>query len=434
MARQHKLVIVMILICLVLPGCYDATEVDEEVYALAIGVDKGVSNAIRITFQYATYQDSGGGMNGGGGGGSESEESGEVTGTIVSTVEAASLLEGINLMNAAVNRQISLMHVKMLVFSEEYAREGVAKYVEPLARFRELREFMRVVVCKGQASDFIKENKTFIGSNPSKAMELMFEQSKNSGYYPDTMFNDFYIAMVTPYGQATAIYAGVNDFNAIDSSNEDDAPVVTPQDIEPGLIPRKGGTKKEFFGTALFNGDSMVGSLSQNETRYFLMAIGEFRRGFFTFDDPNEPGYICVLDLQPARPPKVRAVFADGVPVINLRLMIDADVLSIQSRKHYEKLENIEEFSNTIARQIEENLIKTIKKTQALNTDIFHFGKKVARNFRTIDEMEQYNWLMNYKDARINVEVELHVRRSGYIFGAEPIRTIDSKMGEEEHQ
>jgi spore germination protein KC len=44
---------------------------------------------------------------------------------VVSTVEAPSLLEGINLLNAAVNRQVSLMHAKMLVFSEEYAREGV---------------------------------------------------------------------------------------------------------------------------------------------------------------------------------------------------------------------------------------------------------------------------------------------------------------------
>lgn len=429
--KKKIALVIIFLICLGLPGCYDAVEIDEEVYALSIGVDKGINNAIRVTFQYATYMEDGGGGMGGG-----DEESGEVGATIVSTVEAPSLLEAINVMNAAVNRQVSLMHAKILIFSEEFAREGVGKYIEPLTRFREVRELMRIVVCKGKAQDFIKENKAFIGSNPSKALELMFEQSKNTGYFPDMIFGDFYVDLLTPYGQPVAAYAGVNDFNQLDEGPENEEPPLKPEfDIEPGDIPRTGGTKKEIFGLAVFDGDRMVGTLSQNETRFFLMGIGEFQRGFFTFLDENEPELIYVIEAQLGRKPSINARMENGVPIIGLELVIDTDIISIQSRRHYEELDNIDEFENKVATYFEQGLKKTIEKTQKeYNADIFHFGKKVAGNFNTIQEFEDYNWIGHYQEAKVNVSVSVNARRSGFIYGATPIRSTESKKGVEEQK
>ncbi|NLI91594.1 MAG: Ger(x)C family spore germination protein [Peptococcaceae bacterium] len=423
----RKLIAIGIVLCFFLPlgGCYDATEIDEEVYALVIGVDKGVNNMVRITFQYATYKDGGGGKAGGGGSdGGGSEESGEVDGTIVSTVEASSLLGAINLLDAAVNRQISLMHAKMLVFSEEYAREGIARYVEPLARFREVREFMRVVVCKGKAEDFIMENKTFIGTNSAKNIELMFEQSKNSGYFPDVFFNDFYIALLAPYGQSCAIYAGVNDFQHFpQDTGGKNPPLNTKQDMEPGDIPRKGGTKNELFGTVVFDGDKMVGSLTPDETRFFLMGIGEFRRGFFVLEDPEKPGFIFVIEAELSKSPKMKGNMEGGRPVLDLELTLDADIVSIQSRNSYENLDHIKGLEKIIEDYFTTGLTKTIERTQQeWNSDIFHFGKKIAGEFQTIQEFEQYNWLSHYKEAKISTQVNVNLRRSGYIYEAKPIR------------
>lgn len=439
MAKLRKMIALILISCLTLTGCYDASEIDEQVYALAIGVDKGVENAIRVTFQYATYKDGGGGggMGGGGGGGGEKDESGEVDGTIVTTVEASSLLEAMNVINTSTNRRISLMHTKMLVFAEDYAKEGVARYVEPLVRFRELRELMSVVICKGMAEDFLTENKAFIGTNPSKAMEITFQQSKNTGYFPDTRFKDFYVSLLTPYGQPTAIYAGVNEFNQLDEvqpPNYQEAPLLTEVEMEPGQIPRKGATKREMLGTAVFDGDRMVGTLFQHETRLFLMATGKYKRGFFTLEDENKPGYIYVLEIQLSRAPRVSTRFEKGKPVIDLELVLDVDVISIQSRKHYEKLGNIQDFEQGIAQHFEQELNQLIAKTQDMNADIFYFGKKIAGHFLTIQELDEYNWKARYKDAEINPKVEAHVHRSGYVFGATPIRSTEGKDGEEEQR
>lgn len=423
--RNHKnfnrLVALLLILCLPLPGCYDAVEIDQEVYALAIGVDKGVNNLVRVTFQVSTYKDAGGGGKSGGGGGDK--ESGEVDGTLVSTVEAPSLIEGINMLNTASNRQIALSHAKMLVFSEDYAREGVTKYIEPLVRFREVRELMRVIVCRGQAADFIMENQTLIGQNLAKDIELAFLQSPNTGYFRDVFFSEFYIDLLTPYGQPTAIYAGVNDFKQMLEETPEERPVLqTSLPIGPGQIPRKGGNKKEMFGTAVFDGDKMAGSLDQNETRFFLMGIGEYERGFFTLEDQNKPGYVYVLEVESNKKPQISARFENGVPIIDLKMRLEVDIASIQSRINYEELDKIQELENTVEAYFTEGMKKTIEKTQReFNADIFHFGRKVASNFKTIQELEEYRWLSHYQEAKVNVEVKVHIRRSGFFYGTRPV-------------
>jgi len=416
-----------------LSGCYDSTEIDEEVYALAVGVDKGVSNIIRVTIQYATYKDGGGGQKSGGGGNGESagggkeEESGEVDGTVVATVEAPSLLEAINMLNLSSNRQISLFHTKMLVFSEDYAREGVMRYVEPLARYRQVRDSMRVVVCQGTAEEFIKKGSDYVGANMSKGMELSFYQSQNTGYFPDVFFHDFYASVLSPYGQSTAIYAGVNDFKQLEVPTNRELKLVTDLDMKPGQIPRKGGSKSEFFGTAVFDGDKMVGYLLQNETRFYLIATGKFQWGTFTFKDPQSPNYAFLLEITNSRKPEVEFRFEEGVPVIDLKIGLEAELVSSQSRINYEDLDRIAELETEVEKYFCDGIKRTIDKTQQeWNSDIFFFGKKAAAQFRTIQEMESYNWLQHYHQAEVNVDVDVKIRRSGFLFKAMPIQSTSA--------
>lgn len=438
--RKLSLIIVFFILLPILASCTtDRKEVDDQVYTLVIGCDKGIDNKVRITVQFPTYKESKGGGDGGmeksgGGGGSEDE----VSGTLIETVEASSILEGINLLNTAATRRISFVHTKMVIFSEEMAREGVKDYLQPIARFRETRRIMQIIVCKGTAESFIRENKTQIGESLAKAMELASKQSENSGYYPEVSFQEFYTASISPYRQAIAVYAGINDFKTIkplEGENvEKNSPLRTEFNMLPGGVPRKGSRKMEFVGTAVFNGDKMVGSLSSYETRYFLMTTGRFKRGILTIEDASSPGDAIPLDIRLGRQPKVKAYFENGVPVVNIRLSVEADLGAIQSRIAYEKVNKIKDLNKHIESILERGIEKTITKTQQeWNTDIFGFGKKIAHNFSTVTEFEQYNWLKHYKEAKVKVEVLANVRRTGLMMSSSPVRnnedTILSKEG-----
>lgn len=416
-------------------GCTsDSNEIDDQVYVLAIGTDRGVDNKLRLTVQYPTYKGGGGGgggteMSGGGSGGGD-KESGEVSGTIVETVEASSILEGINLLNTSTTRRLSLVHIKMIVFSEDFARAGIGNYLEPLARFRETRRIAQVVVCRGSAEDFIKENKTLIGGSVSKALELMVTESANTGFFPHTPFHNFYKEILSSYEQAYAAYAGVNDFKKLKPlSNSDRAPLKTQFEVLPGEEPRKGDLKNEYFGTAIFDGAKMVGSLNSYETRYLLLVKGEYQKGIMTIEDSEKPGAAIPLDIRLGRKPKIKVTFENGTPLIDIKLNIEADIGAIQSRTPYEKLSKINDLNKQIENTIQDGVKKMIEKTQKeWGSDVMAFGRFAARNFFTIQEFEDYNWIEHYRDAKVTVEVEANVRRTGLMFSASPIKNSKQKI------
>jgi Ger(x)C family germination protein len=403
-----------------LPGCMDASEIDDNVYAVAIGLDKGTNNKVIVTVQYPIYRSSKGG--GGGGGGSGTDTGGG--GGNVHSVEAPTLLEGIDLMNMAISRRVSLTHTKMLIISEDFARAGIGEFLSPLAKFRETRRTMFVVVTKGRAMDLIEENKTNIGESTTKAIELMMAQSKSTGFFPGVSFHEFYKDIISSYGEAIAIYAGVNHLQNMEVGKaKEKPPIVIERDVKPGELPRFGTGKREFVGTALFSGDKMVGSLNPFETRYLLMITGRFKRGMLSLQDSKAPGSGIALSLRQGRATKISGRFVNGRPVIDVNLNIEADIGAIHSRINYESANLIEDLNQQLKKKIKEGATKTIEKTKKeYKTDVFEFGKKLAGYFPTIQEWEKYDWLSKYPEAKVNVKVEANVRRTGLTIYSTPIQ------------
>ncbi|MHB8065405.1 MAG: Ger(x)C family spore germination protein [Ruminiclostridium sp.] len=435
MKKFNILLIISILISLLTSCTTDSKEIDNQVYTLIIGCDKAVDNKIRLTVQYPTYKGGSGGggslkKDGGGNSGGESDnENGVVDNTIVQTVEASSILEALDLMNTSTTRKLSMVHTKAVVFSEEMAREGVKDYLQPIARFRETRRNMQMIVCRGKAQDFIMENKTSIGDSVAKAMELAMVQSDDSGFFPRAPFHEFYTAAISPYRQPYAIYAGINNYKHLKPIKEDSTSPLRPQyEILPGDIPRQGDRKLEMIGTAVFNGDKMVGTLSSYETRYLMMVLGSFKRGIMTIEDKNSDGDAIPLDIRLGRNTKINAYFENNNPVIDIKIEIEADVGAIQSSIPYEEVKNLSNLNSQIETTIKKGVEETIKKAQSQwNTDIFGFGKKISRNFFTTTEFEKYNWLEHFKDAKINVEVDSSVRRTGLMMESTPIKYSEMK-------
>lgn len=422
MKKASFFLYVLLSSCLLLCGCTgDGREVDDQVYTLVLGADKGVENKIRLTVQFPSYKT---------GEAKDDPTTGQIGGTVVATIEAPSLLEGIDLLNTATSRRISLVHTKAIIFSEKFARDGIKNYLEPIARYRETRRVMQVFVCKDTAEEFIRENKTLIGESPSKAMELMAAQSLFTGYFPLSPFNEFYRGVISPYEQPFAVYSGINRFNNLHPENsQGESPLKTPVEVLPGLEPRKGNRKIDMIGTAVFDGDKMVGNLDGSETRFLLMLTGRFQRGIITLPDKHEAGSGIPLDLRLARKPKVKAHFENSIPVIDVNLSLEADLGAIQSRFHYEELKNIGDLNQQIEHFIKSGIDKTIARTQKeWGTDIFGFGRKVAHSFTTVQEFEKYNWLKHYKDAKITVSVKANVRRTGLMIESSPIRTKDEDI------
>jgi len=178
--RFAVLILSSILTAFILTGCFDAREIDDEVYAVSIGVDKGKRERLRLTIQYPTYKGPGGVESSGGS--SDQDNKKAQSDSIVHTIEAPTMLEAIDMLSTTISRRVSLIHAKWVIFSEEFAREGIEGYIAGLERFKETRPSMSIVVVRGTAEEFITENQSSIGGSLSKSIELLLSQSKFTGF------------------------------------------------------------------------------------------------------------------------------------------------------------------------------------------------------------------------------------------------------------
>lgn len=111
---------------------------------------------------------------------------------------------------------------------------------------------------------------------------------EDTGLYTDAFYHDFIMALKTTYRMPVAPLTALNDFSNYKESGTPPPPEEFKggDDYYAGELPRKGGNNFEFIGTALFDGDKMVGELTGIETRTLLMVRGEFSKASISVADP----------------------------------------------------------------------------------------------------------------------------------------------------
>lgn len=412
--RQLRLVLrltailIMLSITLTLTGCYDKREIDELAYPLAIGLDIGEADSLRLTLQLAAPLAIGGSS----GSGSESGGGESDTSSII-TIDTPSLYSGLNLINNIISKEINLSHAKTIVISRKLAERGVTKYFHAIVRGREFRPDVFVVISDCPAEEYLKNVKPTLESNPSKYYELLLGKQFTS-FYPSTNINDFYFNNESDSIQPVAI---LSDLGAFKSSSEFNAQTASSSEkglegrYEAGNLPIVAQQKNEVMGMAVFKGGKMVGTANGAESVSYHLITGDFKYSYWTIPDPEEKDKIIVLNIQQRHTPEIKIDIRDE-PAVTVKLDLEGDFTAIQSGRDYESTPEIIE--QATEQMIKNELTAFLKRTtDEFNSDICGFGRYVKGKFLTWSNWEKYNWFEKYKNTSFNVLVDLKIRRSG---------------------
>jgi spore germination protein KC len=419
MRRLASITLLLILIISSLTACWDAKEIDDWAYAYIIGVDKGVDNALRFTYYMPTMkQESGGGGTTSGSGG----QSGGKKGYTTISIDAPTFYAGVDMTESSVSRRLNYMHAKYLIISEDLAREGVERFINGMVRSRQIRRIMHIIIVRGKASEFVEQFSPALTSAISKAQEGLMATNEDTGLFIDTSYHDFIKDMKTTYRMAAAPLAALNDFSNYKTSGNPPKEFKSEGDYYAGELPRSGGNKYEFFGTALFDGDKMVGELNGDETRALLMVRDEFHRASIAIADPKDKELRVTVIIKAQKKPNIKLDFREGKPVINVKIFLEGDIQNLQSPTEYESVELKPVLEEAYKVYIKGIIDKTIDKCKNLNADVFGFGEKAVMHFLTIQEWEEYNWLGEFKNAEVTTEVEFTIRRTGTLLKTSPTR------------
>lgn len=394
--------------------------IDDLSYAVAIGVDVGETAKYRISLQLTTMESSAteSAISDSGDDSSSSSDDfaigGDSSGNnssnyIIQTMETDSIDSAINIANSYVNKAINLSHCKILLVSQELAKQGIEPIVNSLINKVETRPDCSIIVSEIPANEFSDSHKPKIEELISKYYDVASNLETGRGYSETVKLNEFYLTLndsfYQPYASLGTTYNTSKNTNDKNISSDLDAQSKT-------LVTNSEKQSVEVMGLAVFNKDKLVGALTANQTLAHQLITNELDFGTINIPSPFYSNETIDVYISSLKSPKIEVEIDESSPFVKINLYIKARLTTFNS-SHINTL--TEDRVNIIQQTVEEhleNIVYDYLNTTAkkYNSDIGGLGRYAVKNFRTIEDWNNYNWLENYKNSTFKINVDLALK------------------------
>jgi spore germination protein KC len=372
---------------LILSGCWDHRELSEITVVVGMAVDKSQDNKYTLTVEGINAKE----LN-------DKTASGFAP-SIVFTLEGETLAELTRKMNIGISKHLIYSHMKVLVISEEILKEGMIYFLDFLERNREIRDDFKIVTARNaKAADILGITYQIQKSSSLKLHTQLNSLLESWGGDPNIRLNDL-IQAYTSTGKrgvmaALTIQGKPKKGNSVDNmkKTKPDAMVVVDS-------------------LAILKEDKLLDFLSLNDSRNYLWITNKLDKTELTVTCGKEK-YLGVRILNTIT--KSKAKLIKGRAVINLKVRGEAYIDSAQCKDDLTQIKTYEKFGRLTEEEIKRNLEATIEKLQQeYKADIFGFGEMLYhqdyKNYKRIEK----DWDKYFKDALVNVDVNIKLRRSG---------------------
>lgn len=388
---------------------------DDLAYIMAIAVDVGNNNTYKISFQISTiYSSSEDSSNSGS---SSDSSSGSTSPSYnLHTVECDSIDSGINIVNTYVDKSIDFSHCKLLLISEDLARQGISPIIYSLINKIEITPDCNLIVTKIAKDEFSSKDIPSLEELLPKFYDITSNTKIESGYTTNITLSDFYFRLNCSSCEPTAILGNV--YNSRNSSDNNADSSVGIDNFAGDVTSTSDNPIIEILGLAAFKNDRLVGTLSGIETVCHFLLTNKLDSCSISVPNTLENNSTINMSISVSHRPKIN-VYISGSPYVTVDISLNAKILSFNN-----SINNLNtNISSDILNQIEysaqqylaEQLTQYLYKTSTeWNSDISGIGMFARKRFSTLQEWNNYNWLSTYSSSVFNVNVDLSIQ-SGYL-------------------
>ena len=395
-------------------------------YVLAIGVDNGEKAKMKVSLQFTKSSSF------------SPQNSSETSNNIVLvSAEADSIFSGINLLNSYIGKEINLSHCNLVVFSEEFAKEGISSQIYSLINNEKFRPTTNLIISSCDAYEYLNNIKPNLEKLTTNYYDTFSLTNKFTGYFSNITIGEFFNTLSTRNSDGTAILGGLNANNrsneeesssenssSSESSSQTENENVSVADTVTNIEQLVAGTSSiqgkrgtENIGIAVFNNDKMCGKLDTIETMCHLLLKNEIKTCIISIDNPypSDNKEKIELSLTPTKKSKISVDIKDDIPYINIELNLQASIITLEDNIDYGDNATLQKFSESAKTYLESKYSDYFKKLQDYDIDIDAFSNKALSHFSTNQEWEDFNWREKFKTANFNVTTNINVTSSTLI-------------------
>ncbi|MEK4008826.1 Ger(x)C family spore germination protein [Paenibacillus sp. FSL H3-0333] len=397
--RTLALLLLLTIASPLLSGCWDQVEIEDRALVLGLSIDKIPADdtqkedrvthihdnslpteMISVTAQIAVP---GRVPLGPGTGGSAGE--GKTSPVWVVSVRGISLDDAMNNLQQQIADPRYLVHLRIIIISEEIARGSLAELNDYLRRNPEIRRRTWLLVSEGRASAFMDVNPP-LQRVPTLYILSMMEKSVSSGKFPRDYIGTFWSAD-SRWGQSAYL------------------PYVALRNKDNILIK----------GLAYFSGGRMVSKTAPIEIGGFMAMQGMDPGGYSTLLRTQELGIVMTKINE--RFTRTRSYIKDGKPYLSYEIFLEGDL-----DEHYSSdipvnsPQKLHEIERDFEQQIQTVLTGLVKQTQQDHSDIFGMGEQIRSHHPAYWRKHIHgknDWESLYSSVGVDIRLTLHIRRVG---------------------
>lgn len=371
-------------LCLILLGivcltaCIPSQNLDEYAYVLNVGAERGTTMPYLVTFLVSAP--------------GEGTEQTEISNIVISA-EARTFSEAVQTLNAAYPSRLSFSRASLLLLSEDLVREGgQTPFLDFSFGAPDLWQNLRIAVCEGSVQDTFEGWTSDTDPSLRKIKTSVGELSSRSALTADIGYSTYLECVRDGRIDALVTYAGKNEWTLRkDMVGEETYPYLGGSLLVSSIL------STSTAGSAVFDGDRMVGVLDGQHTMAAFLVIGAFQSGqlLCTLSD----GTVMQLQLKRIRRPKIGLSDRQA----SAKVYLEADLIAPQTLPM-----TGEELIRFLKAYLEQMLQRVYLALRAANSDAMGFGRAAVKQFRTVEEWEAYDWKAAYRNTE--AEFTVHIR------------------------
>lgn len=412
---MKTLVLFLLLIIIVLlPGCWDMKEMEELGFVNIIGLDRqpgkdqliltvGINNIKGTTGQ------------GDSNGGSSSKSQGTIY-----QASAQTLFAALGRLQQISRKNLFLSDVRIIVIGEEAARKNMKGIISFLDRDRELRRSSSVLITPGKAADVLST----IDPGRTSASEILLSiinDTKQTGVAFDTrlgdnIFEPLAISGIEPIAARVLTTSppaklGEGQANGIVITGN----VPDDQGTQGTVAQNKGQLRVS--GMAVFRGLKLVGWLNEKESMGWGFVKGQINRGYLV-NLTSRTGKLPVTFHLLAEKSSIRFNLKDSKTTANVTIKVQAELSQLEANEDLLNPGNIKGLEADLAEAVKNDAMASLKKAQReLKSDVFGFGFQLNKqDYREWNHHYMDRWPEIFPTLPINVKVIASIQETGTVF------------------
>lgn len=394
--KIFAIIILALLLVISTTSYYGIKGIDNLAYVVAIGLDVGNQENLRLSLQISIPNSSEG-----------SSSSSQSSSVVVDSIESPSINTGINLFNSYLGKEVNLSHCKVLVISEELAAKGISEYLYTLTNDIHFRNDSNIIISKCDAKSFLEYSAPALDKVSARYYEIAPTSSEYTGYTESTVINEFFASLTDSYSSPVAVLGSINT-GASQGSGTSSSSYYTA-----GQTPISGEPGVETMGLAVFNEDKLVGELNGFESICHLIISNKLKNAQIRIPSPIEELDYIDLNIELDKNTQSSVYLVNSTPYITSKIKINAKMQSMNGNIDLNDDEVTSKIEQVASDFLKTNISNYLYKTSKnLHADIDSFGLYASKYFSTTSQWEEYDWLSHYKDAFFEVNVDFNLRSS----------------------